>query len=234
MDGRNSLNLSIDECIRGITDLIGKSDKVSNVILEFDDDSYKAYEKQKELLIKSICNVTRIDLKTPDFEQFYKILPDIDFWESIKQIVERRTRNYLNAISYNKLETEEKVLLLKKCFNLVFIERENRDFIVHQFDDEKIAKTLYGIIMESEFAIITLYVSRRRFIMGMEESYGLTENDAAYIWDLFENNLDVVEKHEYHKRMFVLHEKIDELTSTVDEVQEEFDTLLSILSEGED
>lgn len=234
MDGRNSLNQSIEECIRGITDLIGKSDKISNVILEFDDDSYKVYEKQKELLIKGICNVTRIDLKMPDFEQFYKLLPDFEFWESIKQIVERRTKSYINAVSYNNLELEERILLLKKCFNLVFIERENRDFIVEQFDDEKIAKTLYGIIMESEYAIVTLYVSRRRFIMGMEESYGLAEDDAEYIWDIFKNNIDVVERHEYHKRMLFLHKKIDELTDTVDEVQEEFDALLSILAEDED
>lgn len=234
MSDQKALNPSIEECIQKICDLCGDSNLVSNAVLEFDDTNYKLFIKHKEMLIKSICNITKENLRTPDFEQFYKLLPDADFWNSIKQVVERRTNIFINAIPYNSLDKEKRISLLKKCFDLVFIERENSDFVIEQFDDEDIGKTLYGLMLESEYAIVTLYVSKRRFIMGVEESHGLMTIDAEYIWDIFGTNYDVVSRHEFHKRMLNLNRKIDAITSTVDEMQESFETLISILAEDED
>lgn len=234
MGNQKVLNPSIEECIQKICDLCGESNLVSNVVLEFDDTKYNLFLKQKELLIKSICNKTKANLQIPDFEQFYKLLPDADFWKSIKQIVERRANVFINAISYNKLNQEERISLLKKCFELVFIERENSDFIIEQFDDENIGKTLYGVMLESEYAIITLYVSKRRFITGVEESHGLVAYDAEYIWETFKANYDVVARHEFHKRMLNLNRKIDAITNTVDEMQEGFETLLSMSAKDDD
>lgn len=232
MDIQKNVKQKIEECIQEISDLCHGSNTVSDAILDFDDDKYKIYEKQKEKLIKCICNMVKTNLEIPDFEQFYEQLPDVKFWNSTREIVEKRTKNYLNAVSYNSMETAKRMALLEKCFELVFGERENGDFIAEQFEDVKMARTVYGIMMESEYAIVTFYVSKRRFIIGMGESYGLVADDAEYIWNLFNSNFDMVERHEFHRRMILFSRKLDELTDTVDELQEEFDTLISIFEEN--
>lgn len=228
MEDRSNLNQKINESLQSISELCGGANKIADTVLEFDDTKNEIFEKQREVLIRGICDLVRVSLKLPDFEQFLVQLPDTEFWDEIKEIVEKRTNGYLNAVPFNHLEKEKRMELLKKCFDYIFVERENFEFLAERLGDETLARTLYGVMIESEYAIITLYVSKRRFMLGMRESYGLIENDTEYIWNIFESNCSLVEKHEFHRRMFHMNRKLDELNDLVNDIQEDFDTLISI------
>lgn len=225
MGNQKIINDPIRECIQNINKLCGDTGTILDVVLEFDNSDFKLYQEQREKLVRELCNIVRQTLQLPDFEQFLEQLPDKKFWSEIETNVKERTEGLLNAALYNSMDKEERTALLKKYFEAVFVDRESSEFVAEQAEDKRTAKVLYRLMLESEYAIVTLYVSKRRFVIGMKESYGLVQEDAEYVWKIFEENFAVVERHEFHRRMFLMNRKLGEINDRIKEIN---DTIMEI------
>lgn len=221
-------NEKIHECIDKIIKLCGDNKVLDNVV-ELSEEDEKKFSEHVDKLIVILCDLVKAQREKPEYDAFILQLPDGKFWEKVQNEVERRTKKFLTAISFNSLEENDRHELLRQGFDDIFYERESYEYITNKVKNNDIARTLWGVLMESEYAIVTAYVSKRRFMLGVADSYGLINDDLQYIWTMFEDNYEAVERHEFHRRNMYLVKMIEKISGDVDELKERTESIEELI-----
>lgn len=218
----------IYECLDQIIKLCGE-DRVLDKAMELCEEDEEMFSEQVDKLIDTLCDLAKAKREKLEYKSYILKLSDVKFWKRVQQEVEGRTNEFLRAVSFNSLERAVRHELLQQGFNDIFCERESYDYVVNKVNNNDVAQTLYGVLMESEYAIVTAYVSKRRFMVGVADSYGLIKDDLEYIWTMFEHNREAVEKHEFHRRNIYMERMMERMNESVEELKERTESLEELI-----
>ncbi|HBA97902.1 MAG TPA: hypothetical protein DCZ23_07330, partial [Lachnospiraceae bacterium] len=118
-------------------------------------------------------------------------------------------------VSYRKLEENKRLELLRKTFDVVYIQRENKKFLADAIRNFQLADALFEIIQASEYIIVIMYVSKRRFREFIVNDLAIADADVEYIWTLYEQHLEIVQKIATLKNNIRLANRINSLSDTI-------------------
>lgn len=180
---KKDLDQKIIDIVKNIINLCG-TENIADTALELEEEEYGQYQEKCEELVDAIVDVVKFQEKEFNFETFYEQIPDEEFWTDIEEAVQESVDDFMKVIPYRKLPKEKRLQLLKKGFDIIYVQRENREFLAESIGDQIIADALYKILMESEYAIGVSYVSKRRFKNFVMERSGIQDEDMEYIWKI--------------------------------------------------
>lgn len=206
------------EIVKSITDLYG-TEEIEENALELEEEEYKSYQKECGKLIDAIVELVKLQEKAFDFSSLSNEIQDEEFWKEIQENVQRKTKYFMKVLPYRKQEKERRLELLEKGFDILYKQRENRQFLRETIEEEALANALYEIFQESEYAIMILYASKRRFKKFVSDNSCLEDEDLEYIWELYEQNFSAVQPVALSKRNARLENMVNYLIRRVDALE---------------
>lgn len=159
-----------------------------------DDTLGEKFDAAKDDLIQCIVDIVRKEEKKFDFSRIEKLCGDDDFWEEIKDEIDRITYDYLRARNLRQYDGDFRKECFMRTFDMIYFEGEVPKYAADELEiGEDEAKLLYHILSFSETFIISRRLSKRLFRNNIFKRYGLSETDSDMIWNLFQVNKEKIE-----------------------------------------
>lgn len=169
------------------------AENIEDTAFELEEEEYERYVLERNRLVGAIVRLVKLKEELLDFHKLNTEIQDEEFWENIEKDVINRTDGFMKVTPFRKLEKLKRWELLDRGFDLVYVERENREFMIQTIGDEILVDALLEILLGSEYVIATMYISKRRFMDTVKNNICLQEEDLKYIWDKYEQNLSMVQ-----------------------------------------
>lgn len=210
-----------DDILRSIKEitLICGTENIQDALLDLDDEEFEEYEKQCKNIVNTIGDIVRLQEKSFDFTPLFSEIPDKEFWEDIKEDVERIVRGFLTVIPYRRLDVQNRLKLLEQSFDIIYLQREYKKFLSEVLGDSMLADAVYVVLMESENIIVSNYASKRFFKDALSKKIKLDEKDLDVIWNLYEQNFSTILTIVSLKNHLRLVNHIRHLSDRIDELE---------------
>lgn len=205
-------------------------DNTFEAVDELENEEYREYHKLKLDLMRSIIKIVRQEEMIFNYEEIEEVWGNEEFWQEIKERVTKETDYYLKMKSIRQIEKKERKNYYLKIFHIQYVEYENVEYACEKLElDKNRVILLFCIINFSENIIFGQYYSKRRFISLIFENFGLDNFDAEILWNLFEENKDIVEKIALVKKLNNIEHRISRLSMKLNNMSEELDFVSNII-----
>lgn len=226
---QESLYKDIQQSLKKITSLCGSED-VNDTSKSLDENDYQTYKEERKKIIQAIELTVKLQEKPFDFSPLYNEIKDKKFWKVIQDNVSRMTKEFFTVAPYRKLDLGTRLDIIKKSFETIYFQRENKKFLAEILEDTALSNAAFEVLMESEFTIICSYISKRRFKIFLSNRICLDDADLEFIWDLYQQNFQTLLTIVSLRNSARIEDRIRFLTNRVDELD---DILYSALSQDE-
>ncbi len=183
--GEMELHQKAIEITRGICKNYG-SDYLEERAFELEHDDYEKYRAECKKLVDVIVKLVKLQEKPFDIESLKGEVKDEGFWREIEEDVGRLTVDFLRVLPFRKAEKEKRRRILAESFDIIYLQYENKKYLEDIIKDDEIVEAVYEILMASEYMIVEMYASKRRFQEFLAEYLCLEEEDMELIWNLYQ------------------------------------------------
>lgn len=164
-----------------------------------------------------------------DFGTFSKQICDDVFWKEIERNVVRETTSFMRALPYRRRDKEVRLDLIRRTFDIIYIQHENSQFLKDAIGNEELANALCEVIQMSEDMIVLMCASKRRVKKYMIDALCVEDEDLEYIWGLYEENSAAVQTLCSAKSSIRLERKVNYLKQRMDGMERLIKLLLKEL-----
>lgn len=224
------------EILSRIKEICG-SEEIMESAISLSDEKFREFRKERGKLIETIVDIVKSQEKAFDSSVFWEKVSDKDFWRDIEKVVQKRTDSYLNVIPYRNLDKESRLQLIKKGFDTLYIQRENREFLIKEVETPEKADAIHEVLMECEYAIVSTCMSKRRFKDFVKSASGIENEELEYLWRIYDKNFEIVQRMVESKRYIALkndirkvEEQIGKLAEGMEDLQESMTDMEGMLS----
>ncbi len=193
---------------------------------ELEEKDWDRYCELKNGMVQTIVRIIRKQDREFDFQVLETFFQDSDFWDEIKNDVSRQTKEFLFMQPLRGIGAEERKIRYQDVFRILYEEHETIDYMSRELElDEKIA-TLYARVLRfSEDLILNFCISNRLFRIRFYNYCGLDAGDADFLWKLYSENRDRLEKIALKNRLNDINCKVSRLITQMKDVEERLDFL---------
>lgn len=189
----------------------------------------------KDNLVQCIVDIVRKEEKKFDFSRIEKLYGDDDFWEEIKEEVDRITCDYLRAGKFRQFDDDLRRKCFQTIFEMIYFEGEIPKYAAENLQIEMDeAKLLFYILSYSETFILIRGLSKRIFRSNILKKYGLSESDSDLIWELFQVNKEKIENIVLRRHLLEMDYKMSRICTRLKNLEDMCDLALDIFLDKED
>lgn len=195
-------------------------------------EEYSEYCKIRNSLIGTIVQVVKAEKKAFDYAEVENTFGNQEFWEQIKESVERDTDIFLKMEILRKLDLKSRKKHYLEIFSVIYDEHEDVDYACRKLKlSKELTLMIFKVMNLCENCIISRFFSKRRIGVLLNDTFGLESPDIEFLWDLFKENETRLEKIAFSNRLGGIEIRITKMNSKIDEIQEEVDWISAIMCE---
>lgn len=220
----------INILLNKLEELTGNADFENAENLE--NKEYSEYCKIKNSLIGTIVQAVKAEKKAFDYAEVENTFGNQEFWEQIKESVERDTDIFLKIEILRKLDLKSRKKHYLEIFSVIYDEHEDVDYACKKLElSKELTLMIFKVMNLCENCIISRFFSKRRIGVLLNDTFGLESPDIEFLWDLFKENETRLEKIAFSNRLGGIEIRITKMNSKIDEIQEEVDWISAIMCE---
>lgn len=220
----------INTLLKKLEELTGNADFENAENLE--NKEYSEYCKVKNSLIGAIVQVVKAEKKAFDYTEVENTFGNREFWEQIKESVERDTDIFLKMEILRKLDLKSRKKYYLDVFSVMYDEHEDVDYACKKLKlSKELTLMIFKVMNLCENCIISRFFSKRRTDVLLNDTFGLESSDIEFLWNLFKENETRLEKIAFSNRLGGIEIRIAKMNSKIDEIQEEVDWISAIMCE---
>lgn len=220
----------INTLLNKLEELTGNADFENAENLE--NKEYSEYCKVKNSLIGAIVQVVKAEKKAFDYTEVENTFGNREFWEQIKESVERDTDIFLKMEILRKLDLKSRKKYYLDVFSVMYDEHEDVDYACKKLKlSKELTLMIFKVMNLCENCIISRFFSKRRTDVLLNDTFGLESSDIEFLWNLFKENETRLEKIAFSNRLGGIEIRIAKMNSKIDEIQEEVDWISAIMCE---